>query len=112
MGMRYIGGGIGHKMLRGIVNISDTMKIILKDLEDEDMDEEAADQDRNENLGDPDMYTLDLGDEEWSDDEDDGDDDDDDEGDDDDDGDGADDETTTTTMIDYDDYDDDYDSHR
>ncbi|KAF7793821.1 hypothetical protein EIP86_004942 [Pleurotus ostreatoroseus] len=75
MGMRYIGGGIGHKMLRGIINISDTMKMILKDLEDENMDEEEDDQDRDETQGaaDPDVYTLDLGDEgEWSDDEDDG----------------------------------------
>ena len=30
MFMRYLGGGIGHKALRGIVRILDTIQILLK----------------------------------------------------------------------------------
>jgi hypothetical protein len=29
--MRYLGGGVGHKMLRGIVNIGDTIRDLFGD---------------------------------------------------------------------------------
>ncbi|KAJ3554174.1 hypothetical protein NM688_g3242 [Phlebia brevispora] len=70
--MRYLGGGIGHHLLRGLVNIADTLKTILGDsfslsYEDEEMaDGEDEQEDEELDFDEEDALFADESDEEQS----------------------------------------------